>query len=243
MAIVAKSQIARVNTYPSFLKALPKESAPSSVMKNHLDQFLHLAKLRKFKKGELIYAQNSKINGIYLVKNGMIKLGIRNSSGKELTKAIVFDGEIFGEQSIFNKKLNKEYAVARDESEVYLFSGEIVQKLLQQHSGLLMHFVDVIGQRALSMEDRLKSLVFNDSKTRMIDYLLNLAAQRGRRVGFEIVINQAITHQEIASLTATSRQTVTTILNELRNENILTFNRRRILIRDMNRLAAEKSIR
>jgi CRP/FNR family transcriptional regulator, cyclic AMP receptor protein len=48
-----------------------------------------------------------------------------------------------------------------------------------------------------------------------------------------------MTHQEIANLTATSRQTVTTILNELRNHNILTFDRKRMLIRDMDRLKSE----
>ena len=51
-----------------------------------------------------------------------------------------------------------------------------------------------------------------------------------------------MTHQEIANLTATSRQTVTTVLNELRNKNILTFNRRRLLIRDMGELAKEAGL-
>ena len=46
-----------------------------------------------------------------------------------------------------------------------------------------------------------------------------------------------MTHQEIASITATSRQTVTTVLNELREDNILSFNRQRLLIRDMSQLA------
>ncbi|RMG79696.1 MAG: helix-turn-helix domain-containing protein, partial [Bacteroidetes bacterium] len=48
-----------------------------------------------------------------------------------------------------------------------------------------------------------------------------------------------MTHQEIANLTATSRQTVTTVLNELRTKNILTFNRKRLLIRDMEQLRKE----
>jgi len=50
-----------------------------------------------------------------------------------------------------------------------------------------------------------------------------------------------MTHQEIANLTATSRQTVTTVLNDLRNKNILTFNRSRLLIRDLDRLWGECS--
>jgi CRP-like cAMP-binding protein len=58
-------------------------------------------------------------------------------------------------------------------------------------------------------------------------------------VGFERVVRKFITHQEIANLTATSRQTVTTVLNELRAKNLLTFNRKRLLIRDMDKLSEE----
>jgi CRP-like cAMP-binding protein len=45
-----------------------------------------------------------------------------------------------------------------------------------------------------------------------------------------------LTHKDIASLTGTSRQTVTTILNELKDKNIINFDRRRILVRDMDKL-------
>ncbi len=54
-----------------------------------------------------------------------------------------------------------------------------------------------------------------------------------------MLVRRFLTHQEIANLTATSRQTVTTVLNELRSKNILTFNRRRLLVRDMELLVAE----
>jgi CRP/FNR family transcriptional regulator, cyclic AMP receptor protein len=91
----------------------------------------------------------------------------------------------------------------------------------------------------LEMEQRLESLVFKDSRTRIIEFLKSLAAKRGQRVGYEMLVRKFLTHQEIANLTATSRQTVTTVLNELRNKNILIFNRRRLLIRDMDKLAAE----
>ena len=63
--------------------------------------------------------------------------------------------------------------------------------------------------------------------------------KRGQRVGYEWVVRKFITHQEIANLTATSRQTVTTVLNELRSKNLLTFNRKRLLIRDRDKLSEE----
>jgi len=89
------------------------------------------------------------------------------------------------------------------------------------------------------MESRLESLVFKDSRSRIVEFLTNLVAKKGQRVGYEWVIRNFITHQEIANLTATSRQTVTTVLNDLRTKNLLTFNRKRLLVRDLEALKAE----
>lgn len=97
----------------------------------------------------------------------------------------------------------------------------------------------IMGSRMLEMENRLESLVFKDSRTRIIEYLHELGNKKGQRVGYETLVRKFMTHQEIANLTATSRQTVTTVLNELRNKNVITFNRRRLLIRDMDQLKAE----
>jgi len=98
----------------------------------------------------------------------------------------------------------------------------------------------IMGSRVLEMESRLESLVFKDSRTRIIEFLVNLANNKGQRVGYETLVRKFMTHQEIANLTATSRQTVTTVLNDLRTRNILTFDRRRLLIRDLELLTAEK---
>lgn len=91
------------------------------------------------------------------------------------------------------------------------------------------------------MEKRLESMVFKDSRSRIIEFLVDLNSERGQRVGYEWVVRNFMTHQEIANLTATSRQTVTTVLNELKSKNIITFNRKRLLIRDINLLAQEVS--
>ena len=97
----------------------------------------------------------------------------------------------------------------------------------------------VMGSRVLEMENRLESLVFKDSRSRIVEYLLDLVKRRGQRVGYEWVVRKFITHQEIANLTATSRQTVTTVLNELRTKELITFNRKRLLIRDLDKLKEE----
>lgn len=101
----------------------------------------------------------------------------------------------------------------------------------------------LIGNRAIEMERRLESLVFKDSRSRIIEYIIDLNDKRGQRIGYEWVIRKFITHQEIANLTATSRQTVTTVLNELKTKNLITFNRKRLLIRDLDKIKEETIIR
>jgi CRP-like cAMP-binding protein len=55
-------------------------------------------------------------------------------------------------------------------------------------------------------------------------------------VGYEMLVKHSLTQQDIANLTGTSRQTVTSVLNDLRKSDLIYFNRKSILIRDMTRL-------
>lgn len=68
---------------------------------------------------------------------------------------------------------------------------------------------------------------------------MELTRNKGERVGYEWVIRKPVTHLEIANMTATSRQTVTTTLNDLRYKKLLAFNRSRLLVRELEGLAAE----
>jgi CRP-like cAMP-binding protein len=111
--------------------------------------------------------------------------------------------------------------------------------LLLKHNTFQKFMMTLIGKRIVSGEKRLESLVFKDSRTRIVEYLLELVNTKGQRVGYELLVRKFNTHQEIANLTATSRQTVTTLLNDLRNKNILTFDRKRLLIRDIDMLKKE----
>ena len=83
----------------------------------------------------------------------------------------------------------------------------------------------------------MESLIFKDARARIIDFLKESAETRGRKVGFEMLFKHCLTQQDIANLTGTSRQTVTSVLNDLRKDNLIYFNRNTILIRDMGKLS------
>ena len=192
-----------------------------------------------FKKGEYVYIPNEHSDKIYFIDKGSVKIGSTNEDGKEITKAILNDGEVFGELSIIGHHTKKDFAQCLEETEICIMSSADLKNLVKDHSAINLFFLKIMGSRILEIENRLESLVFKDSRSRIVEFLLNLVAKKGERVGYEMVVRKFMTHQQIASLTATSRQTVTTVLNDLRNKNILTFDRRRLLVRDMDLLKEE----
>jgi CRP-like cAMP-binding protein len=112
-----------------------------------------------------------------------------------------------------------------------------MQHLAQKDSSLNIRLTKFLGLRMKKLEKRYESLLFKDSRTRIIDFLKEMAEESGEKVGLETRIKLNLTHSDIAKLTATSRQTVTTVLNDLKKNNLINFDRKKILIRDLEELA------
>lgn len=192
--------------------------------------------VKTFEKNEVIYQPSQNAEHIFLITKGKVKIASTGDSGKEIVKAILGPGEVFGERSIIGSYTYNDTAVAVEDTELRILSSGQLKSMMKEHSALSLFFMKLMGSKVLEMEQRLESLIFKDSRTRIIEYLLNLIEKKGQRIGYEWVVRNFITHQEIANLTATSRQSVTTLLNDLRNEGVLTFDRKRLLIRDLDKL-------
>jgi CRP-like cAMP-binding protein len=192
----------------------------------------------KVAKGDFIYMPNDKSGNIYFITKGSVKIVSQGEDDKKITKAILGKGEVFGELAIFGEEQRRDSALATEDTELCVADAKNLKNLMKEHSNISLFFMNLLGSKLLKMEKRLESLVFRDSKTRVMEYLINLVETKGSRVGFEHVVRGFTTHQEIANLTATSRQTVTTLLNDLRKKNIITFNRKNLLVRDLELLKA-----
>lgn len=192
-----------------------------------------------FKKGEQVYVPQDQSDRIFFINDGRIKISVMNEEGKEVTKAILGRGEVFGELAMMGETQRHDFAIALENTSTCMVTLDELRGLMRERSELNLFFMRMFAARQLEMERRLESLVFRDSRSRIVEFLVNLARTKGQRVGYEWVVRQFITHQEIANLTATSRQTVTTTLNDLRFQKLLTFNRSRLLVRDLEKLAAE----
>lgn len=204
------------------------------------DQLNNLAENAIFKnaaKNSLIYDTGSRMEYVYLVVKGSIKLGMLASCGKTLTKDIVYDNEIFGENVFSPGLVYKEYAEAMMESKYYMIPVDVFKNIIINNNDFANVVMNVIVTKLQNLEERLQNFVFRKAKERIVDFIYRTGLRKGIKIGLkECLIDHGMSHKEIAYLTDTSRQTVARILNELKKDNFIHYGSRKsskILIRDM----------
>jgi CRP-like cAMP-binding protein len=171
-----------------------------------------------------------------MIANGRVKIAHYTDDGSEVVKAILTEGEIFGELALAGEEKRSDFAQALDKTTVCPLSIYELKDLMKNDKELSFRILKLVGLRLMRMERKLELLVFKDARTRVVEFLKDAASWKGKKVGLEMMIPSKLTHKDIAALTGTSRQTVTTILNDLKEKNLIYFDRKKILIRDMAKL-------
>jgi CRP/FNR family cyclic AMP-dependent transcriptional regulator len=203
-----------------------------------LEQLAEGAQFLRVNKFQYIYMPDEDAEHIYFLIQGKVKSGTFASDGREVIKEILQPVTFFGERALTGETRHADFAQAMHEDvECLSIRLKDFQALMQENQKLVFSCMAHLSKRLQRVEDRLASLVLKDARERIIEFLVETAGKEGRRVGYETLVKHHLTQQDIANLTGTSRQTVTSVLNDLRKSNLIYFNRNSILIRDIERLA------
>lgn len=189
-----------------------------------------------YQRDQFIYFPDQPATHIYMIVSGRVKLGHYLDDGKEVVTAILTTGEIFGELALAGEEKRRDFARAMEACVICPLSLDELKALMKDNHELSFKMLKFVGLRLMKLERKLELLVFKDARTRVVEFIKDTAAWKGKKVGFETLIPTKLTHQDIAALTGTSRQTVTTILNDLKEKNLINFDRKRILVRDLEAL-------
>ena len=185
-----------------------------------------------------IYLPDEPSETIYFLAKGMIKIATHSDDGKEVIKSLFQPLAMFGELGIIGETKRQDFAQAlREEVHVYMLKVDDLKELMRSNFQLCDKVMALFGNRLIRAETKLESLIFKDARTRIVEFIKDSVARSGMKIGFEMLLKHSLTHQDIANITCTSRQTVTLVLNELRKSDLIYFNRGKILVRDMAKLA------
>jgi len=214
--------------FPLFAVLRPEE-------KEQLSQYMEFRKIPRY---HTIYKSGEDSDKLFFLVKGSIKIAIQADEGKEVIKSLIHPLALFGEKGLVGQRYRQDYAQALKE-EVQYFSVKVedFKRLMYQNFDLSSQVMAIFGNRLITAEHKLESLICKDARTRIIEFIKDAVNKRGQRIGYELLLRHSLTHQDIANITHTSRQTVTLVLNELKKSNLIYFNRGKILVRDLAKLA------
>ncbi len=218
-----------------FFKNMPLFEALSPEELEHLAE---KAQYRRAPKFQFVFMPDEVADHVYFLVEGRVKTGTFSVEGREVIKEILQPITLFGDLALAGENTRSEFAQALHDEVVYLaINISDFQQLMQKNQRLVFACLKHLSLRLQRVEERLAKLVLKDARERIIEFLVETAGREGRRVGYETLVKHHLTQQDIANLTGTSRQTVTSVLNDLRKSNLIYFNRNSILIRDIEKLA------
>jgi CRP-like cAMP-binding protein len=189
-------------------------------------------------KYSFVYLPDEPSDTIFFLARGSVKTATHSSDGKEVIKSIFHPLAMFGELGIVGEPVRTDLAQClREEVHLHLLRVADMKLLMQRNFTLADRVLSLFGNRLIRAENKLESLIFKDARARIIDFIKEAIAKDGTKVGYEMLLRHSLTHQDIANITCTSRQTVTLVLNELKKSDLIYFNRGKILVRDMEKLS------
>jgi len=182
---------------------------------------------KEVKKGEYVYFEAYNHNVIYFIKKGHILLGKIDDDGNIITKDVLKPGDFFGQFILEKNSLDGEFAQAiKTDISLCSFTIEKFIQLLKKNPTLSVKFSKLVGLRMRKFENRFLNIIQKNTRERLILFMKDLLAeQHGNRpvFGDTIVISNYLTQDEIAKLIGSSRQNVTTLFSQLKDDGILEY--------------------
>jgi len=199
---------------------------------NELGDIAHILQERDYKKGEVVFLAEETDEFMYIVKYGEVKVIQSSKDGRENILAIHHSGETFGELALLDGKTSPATVMAKEDCKIIVVSRTDFYKILLKNQKIVDSLLDILCQKLRESWNIIQALKFDDAETRLKFILAQLAHSDGTSKPNGILINTKITHQELAEMAGTSRETISRLISKLQRKRILRVTSHRCLLLD-----------
>jgi CRP/FNR family cyclic AMP-dependent transcriptional regulator len=185
---------------------------------------------RSCPRGSLIFRQGDPGNALFLIESGAVKISTLSLDGREMVMAVLGPGEVFGELSLFDSGLRSADATALEDTTLLSLSHDVFRPYLERHPGVAVELLGVLAGRLRETGEALQDAIFSDVPARLAKRLLDLAERYGRPVDEGVVIELALTQEEIARMVGSSRESVNKAIQSFLARGWLSMSDRKYVI-------------
>ena len=203
----------------------------SGLIRQQWDELAAFTTAHRFDRGHVIYSMGDPSDAMYLIESGQVKVEQLSAGGKEKITGIYRKGELFGELCICKKGTRDSQAIALEPVTIVSFGVNGLLNLLRKTPEIIFDLLMVFCIRLFECQEQIATLAFDEVRERLAKELLRLSGLPGsqrEKGGVRLAVD--LTHQELANLVNTTRENVTRIMNEFREEGLLDYSREGIVI-------------
>jgi CRP-like cAMP-binding protein len=177
-----------------------------------------------------IYRQGESEHTVFCVLNGQVTVARVGYDGATLTTAALGAGDFFG-PALSGAAKAEDTARAKGVATIWRAPIGEFRRLLLNHPAASWEFVAILSRRQRQMERRLEGFAFKRVEARLAETFRELSGGFATRCEHGFGQHLRLSQQELADLVGASRPVVSTILNKLRDQGVLGYNREYVCVR------------
>lgn len=196
--------------------------------------------VKEYKKDSYLFRESEEIKGIYLIRSGKVQIGKVTSDGRELTLRICGRNQFVGEFTLFavEAKYMLDAKVIEDVECVKIRINDL-EEALTNNSKLAVSFMKWMGINHQKTQTKFRDLLLHGKKGALYSTLIRMTNSYGVQRKNGILINLALTNQELANFCGMTREVVNRMLSDLKKQEIITMEDGKIVIHDLQYLKDE----
>ncbi|MCH7587160.1 MAG: Crp/Fnr family transcriptional regulator [Chloroflexi bacterium] len=209
------------------MRALSEIEIFQDLTRQEMEEMDRTTTMSSCESGRVFYGPDETGEVLFLLKKGKVQLYRLSPEGKKLVVAVLEQGAIFGEMSIIGQGMQNTFAEAIEDCTLCVMSQLDVEQLLVSKPQVGVRILQAMARRLREAEIKLEELAFKSIPARLASLLLKLSLNN--------MNNSAVkgyTHQDLAEMVGTYRETTTQTLNHFKNQGWIDIERKKIKILD-----------
>jgi CRP-like cAMP-binding protein len=190
-----------------------------------------VAKTRRYAKDDVIFHADESGDVFCLIKEGQVKVTMISPEGKEIILSLLGTGEFFGEMALIEDEPRSATVVATEPLELVTIWRSDFLQILAENFSITKKVLMEMSHRLRNASNRIESLATMDVYGRLARFFLDLAREQGKSLDNGYVAVTRPTHQAIANMIGTSRETVSRLIHDLMRQNLLLSEGKTIYLR------------
>jgi len=191
-----------------------------------------------YPKGQIIFSSGQKTNEVYYIISGFVKIYRTTEDGRQVSVALRYPGDFIGLAEVLSNSFERGYsAEAMDKVKLLITWQEPFKKMLADMPDFSSKLMELMSDRLRQAQNTIYDFIMNPTQGRLALVLLEMAERSGFP-GEDGLINVSlrVTQEELACVIGASRQTVSSLLNLLKEDGSVKYEGREIVAVESSKL-------